>query len=307
MKLFVTGVNGMLGHDVMKEIFKRGYEGTGCGTKEAYNGVADDDGRVGKAYVCLDITDEKAVNEVLEREKPDAVIHCAAWSAVDAAEKPENRARVEEVNVGGTANIARACRKLGCKMIYVSTEYVFDGSGDQPRTAETEPSGALNVYGRTKAEGERVVREILDKYYIVRIAWGFGINGNNFVRIMLNVGKTHDEVRVVNDQVGNPTYMKDLARLLLDMAERDRYGVYHGVNEGEYVSRYDFCREIYRQYGLKTKVIPVTTAEYGGNGAERPLNGRLDKSKLAREGFKPLPDWKDALGRYLKEMKEYDR
>ena len=290
MKVFVTGVGGQLGYDVLKELKKRGHECVGSDITES-------------AEIKLDITDKAAVEAALSQIHPDAVIHCAAWTAVDAAEEEENKAKVYAVNVTGTQNIAEACKKLDCKMIYISTDYVFNGQGTEPWRADCREYAPLNYYGQTKLEGELAVSEILDKYFIVRIAWVFGLNGKNFIKTMINVGKTHDAVRVVNDQIGTPTYTYDLARLLVDMAETEKYGYYHATNEGGYISWYDFCCEFYRQYGLTTKVIPVTTAEYGMSKAARPFNSRLDKSKLIEAGFKPLPAWKDAVKRYLQEAK----
>lgn len=301
MKFFVTGVGGQLGHDVMNELAKRGYEGVGSDVAAGYSGIADGSAVTGMPYVSLDITDAEAVERVLTQEKPDAVIHCAAWTAVDMAEDDDKAALVRRVNAGGTQNIANVCKKLDCKMLYLSTDYVFDGQGTtawQPDCRDYKP---LNVYGQTKLEGELAVANTLSKYFIVRIAWVFGLNGKNFVKTMINVGKTHDTVRVVNDQIGTPTYTLDLARLLVDMCETEKYGYYHATNEGGFISWYDFCCEIYRQYGLNTRVIPVTTREYGLNKAARPFNSRLDKSKLTAAGFKPLPPWQDAVGRYLKE------
>ena len=231
------------------------------------------------------------------------MIHCAAWTAVDAAEEEENKAKVYAVNVTGTQNIAEACKKLDCKMIYISTDYVFNGQGTEPWRADCREYAPLNYYGQTKLEGELAVAKAIEKYFIVRIAWVFGLNGKNFIKTMINVGKTHDAVRVVNDQIGTPTYTYDLARLLVDMVETEKYGYYHATNEGGYISWYDFCCEFFRQYGLTTKVIPVTTAEYGMSKAARPFNSRLDKSKLIEAGFKPLPAWKDAVKRYLQEAK----
>ncbi len=290
MKVFVTGVGGQLGYDVLKELKKRGHECVGSDITES-------------AEIKLDITDKAAVEEALSKIKPDAVIHCAAWTAVDAAEDEENKAKVYAVNVTGTQNIAEACKKLDCKMIYISTDYVFNGQGTEPWRADCREYAPLNYYGQTKLEGELAVAKAIEKYFIVRIAWVFGLNGKNFIKTMINVGKTHDAVRVVNDQIGTPTYTYDLARLLVDMAETEKYGYYHATNEGGYISWYDFCCEFYRQYGLTTKVIPVTTAEYGLSKAARPFNSRLDKSKLIEAGFKPLPDWKDAVKRYLEEAK----
>ena len=302
MKFFVTGVGGQLGYDVMNELLKRGHEGVGSGTRAAYSG-ADDGSAVTKApYAALDITDRDAVEKVISEVRPDAVIHCAAWTAVDLAEEADNRAKVRAVNAGGTQSIADVCKKLGCKMTYISTDYVFDGQGTAPWQPDCRAYNPLNVYGQTKLEGELAVSRTLEKYFIVRIAWVFGLNGGNFVKTMLSVGKTHDTVRVVNDQIGTPTYTLDLARLLIDMNETEKYGYYHATNEGGYISWYDFAKEIYRQAGYSTNVLPVTTAEYGLSRAARPLNSRLDKRKLAEAGFTPLPTWQDALSRYLKEI-----
>ncbi len=291
MKVFVTGVNGQLGHDCVNELIKRGYEVTGSDIQPSGAGN----------YVRLDITDKAAVQKVISDIRPDAVIHCAAWTAVDAAEDEENRPKVRSINAAGTRYIAEAVKAVNAKMIYISTDYVFDGQGGRPWQPDDKCYAPLNVYGRSKLDGELAVSETLDKYFIVRIAWVFGLNGNNFIKTMINAGKKHDTVRVVNDQIGTPTYTADLARLLADMAETEKYGYYHATNEGGYISWYDFCVEIYRQYGLETKVVPVTTAEYGLSKAKRPFNSRLDRAKLTEAGFRPLPDWKDALGRYLKE------
>lgn len=302
MTVFVTGVAGQLGHDVVNELAKRGHEAVGSDLAPAYAGLQDGTAAASCTYISLDITDADAVQAALESVKPDAVIHCAAWTAVDAAEDAENREKVFAINAGGTQNIANACKKLGSKMIYISTDYVFNGQGEAPWQPDCKDYAPLSVYGKSKLEGELAVANTLEKYYIVRIAWVFGVNGKNFIRTMLNVGRTHDEVRVVCDQIGTPTYTLDLAVLLADMAETDRYGYYHATNEGGFISWYDFTREIYRQAGLQTKVTPVTTAEYGLSKAARPFNSRLDKSKLTENGFTPLPDWKDALARYLKEI-----
>lgn len=301
MKFFVTGVNGQLGHDVMNELNKRGHECVGSGSAPAYTGVADGSAVCSMPYVQLDITDRTAVMETMSALRPDAVIHCAAWTAVDAAEDEENIPKVRAVNADGTRNIAEACKAIACKMLYLSTDYVFDGQGTAPWQPDCRDYKPLNVYGLTKLEGEQAVSGLLEKYFIVRIAWVFGLNGKNFIKTMVNVGKTHEEVRVVNDQIGTPTYTYDLARLLVDMCETEKYGYYHATNEGGYISWYDFCCEIYRQYGLSTRVVPVSTEEYGLSKAARPANSRLDKSKLVEAGFTPLPDWRDALGRYLKE------
>ena len=303
MKVFVTGVNGQLGHDVMNELNKRGYEGLGSDIAEKYSGVADGSAVTTMPYVSLDITDEEKVKKVIEEYKPDAVVHCAAWTAVDMAEDDDKVEKVRAINADGTKYIAEACKEIDSKMVYISTDYVFNGQGERPWQPDDKNYEPLNVYGQTKLEGELNVSGILDKYFIVRIAWVFGLNGKNFIKTMVNVGKSHDEVRVVNDQIGTPTYTLDLSVLLVDMIETEKYGYYHATNDdnGEYISWYDFTKEIYRQAGMNTKVIPVSTEEYGLSKAKRPFNSRLDKSKLVKAGFKPLPSWKDALGRYLKD------
>ncbi len=301
MKFLVTGVGGQLGHDVMNELAKRGYEGVGSDVQSEYSGIADGSAVVTMPYVQLDITDREAVAKVLTEVNPDAVIHCAAWTAVDLAEDDDKVEKVRAINYGGTQNIADVCKKLDCKMTYISTDYVFDGQGTEPWNPDCKDYKPLNVYGQTKLEGELAVCSTLEKYFIVRIAWVFGLNGKNFIKTMINVGKTHDTVRVVNDQIGTPTYTLDLARLLVDMNETEKFGYYHATNEGGYISWYDFCCEFYRQYGLDTKVIPVSTAEYGLSKADRPFNSRLDKSKLVEAGFEPLPTWQDAVRRYLLE------
>ena len=299
MKVFVTGVAGQLGHDVMNELAERGFEAVGSDLAPEYSGIQDGTAVTFLPYVSLDITDETAVMAVLGEQRPDAIVHCAAWTAVDAAEDEDKKDRVYEINAGGTEHIARACRLLGCKMIYISTDYVFNGKGTAPWEPDCRDFSPLSTYGRSKLDGELAVSGLLEKYFIVRIAWVFGVNGKNFIRTMLSVGKNHDTVRVVSDQFGTPTYTLDLARLLVDMLETEKYGCYHVTNEGAYISWYDFTCEIYRQAGLQTKVVPVTTEEYGLSKAARPENSRLDRSKLVREGFTPLPDWKDALRRYL--------
>ena len=301
MKFFVTGVNGQLGHDVMNELNKRGHKGVGSDLAETYTGVSDSSIVTSMPYVKLDITDKAAVRKVITEIKPDAVIHCAAWTAVDMAEDDDKVEKVRAVNVGGTQNIADVCKEIDCKMLYLSTDYVFDGQGTKPWKPDCKDYKPLNVYGQTKLEGELAVSNTLEKYFIVRIAWAFGLNGINFIKTMINVGKTHDVVRVVNDQIGTPTYTLDLARLLVDMSETEKYGYYHATNEGGYISWYDFCCEIYKQYGVNTKVIPVTTEEYGLSKAARPSNSRLDKRKLVEAGFTPLPTWQNAVKRYLKE------
>lgn len=294
MLVFVTGVNGQLGYDTVKELLSRGHRVIGSGTAAECRCACE--------YCRLDITDTVAVNAALMRIKPDAVIHCAAWTAVDAAEDEENHSRVYAVNVDGTANIASACSALDCKLLYISTDYVFDGQGDEPWRPDCRTYAPLNVYGRSKLEGELAVASAVERFFIVRTAWVFGVNGKNFVRTMLELGKTHDLLRVVNDQIGTPTYTPDLARLLADMIESEKYGYYHATNEGGFISWYDFAVEIFRQAGCSVKVIPVSTAEYGLSKAKRPFNSRLDKGKLTQCGFMPLPDWKDALSRYLNEI-----
>ena len=301
MRILVTGVCGQLGHDVVNNAVQRGYEAIGSDIQPVYSGVADGSAVTEAPYVQLDITDKDAVTSVIEEIKPDAVIHCAAWTAVDAAEDEENREKVHKINALGTKYIAEAVKAVDAKMLYLSTDYVFDGKGDRPWEPDDKCYAPLNVYGRSKLDGEIAVAETLEKFFIVRIAWVFGLNGKNFIKTMINVGKTHDTVRVVNDQIGTPTYTLDLSRLLVDMIETDKYGYYHATNEGGYISWYDFCVEFYKQYGLATKVIPVTTEEYGLSKAARPENSRLDKTKLVKAGFTPLPDWKDAVQRYLKE------
>ena len=303
MKYLVTGVNGQLGNDVMNELNKRGYECVGSDIAANYSGIMDDSSVVNMPYISLDITDEEAVKRVISDIKPDVVIHCAAWTAVDMAEDDDKVEKVFAVNTKGTTYIAKACKEIDCKMLYISTDYVFDGQGTKPWDPDCKDYKPLNIYGQSKLDGELAVSSILDKYFIVRIAWAFGLNGNNFIKTMINIGKKYSEVRVVNDQIGTPTYTYDLARLLVDMCETDKYGYYHATNEGGYISWYDFCCEFYKQYGLKTKIIPVTTEEYGLSKAARPFNSRLDKRKLVENGFKPLPTWQDAVSRYLQEAK----
>ena len=301
MRIFVTGVNGQLGHDVMNELLKRGYTGVGSDIQPSYCGVDDGSAVTKAAYEALDITDRDMVNAVIQRVHPDAVIHCAAWTAVDAAEEEENRVKVHAINADGTRYIAEAAKSIDAKLLYISTDYVFDGQGTRPWEPDDKCYAPLNVYGQSKLDGELAVAETLERYFIVRIAWVFGLNGKNFIKTMVNIGKTHETVRVVSDQIGTPTYTLDLARLLVDMVETEKYGYYHATNEGGYISWYDFCREFYRQCGLDTKVIPVTTAEYGLSKAARPFNSRLEKGKLTQNGFTPLPVWQDAVSRYLKE------
>ena len=308
MRIFVTGVAGQLGHDVMNDLAKRGYEGIGSDIAPEYSGADDGTAVTTMPYVSLDITDAKAVEEKITEVNPDVVIHCAAWTAVDLAEDEDKIEKVRAINVSGTQNIANVCKKLDCKMVYISTDYVFNGQGETPWMPDCKDYAPLNVYGQTKLEGELAVANTLEKYFIVRIAWVFGTNGKNFIKTMLNVAKTHDKLTVVSDQIGTPTYTLDLSRLLVDMVETDKYGYYHATNEGGYISWYDFTVEIFRQavelgheeYSTdRVSVKPVTTAEYGVSKAARPFNSRLDKSKLVEAGFTPLPTWQDAVHRYL--------
>lgn len=293
MKVFVTGVKGQLGHDVVNELKKRNHEAIGVDIEE------------------MDITDKTSVDRVIKEANPDAVIHCAAWTAVDAAEDEDKKEKVRLVNAVGTQYIADVCKELNIKMMYISTDYVFDGQGETPWDPDCKDYKPLNVYGQTKLEGELAVSNTLSDYFIIRIAWVFGKNGKNFIKTMLNVGKTHDTLTVVNDQIGTPTYTYDLARLLVDMIETEKYGYYHATNEGGYISWHTFASEIFRQAAAMghpeydkdhLTVLPVTTAEYGISKAKRPFNSRLDKSKLVKNGFTPLPTWQDALERYLKEI-----
>jgi dTDP-4-dehydrorhamnose reductase len=304
MKVLVTGVNGQLGHDVINELALRGHEGIASDVSEKYAGLQDDTAVTHVPYVPMDITDAVTVADTIGSVKPDAVIHCAAWTAVDAAEDEENRPKVHAVNAVGTANIADACKAIDAKMVYISTDYVFSGQGSEPWQPDCTDYAPLNVYGQSKLDGEQAVRARLTRAFIVRTAWVFGLNGANFVKTMLKLGQKYDTLRVVNDQIGTPTYTPDLARFLCDLVVTDRYGTYHATNEGGYISWYDFACEIFRQAGYPTKVLPVTTAEYGLSKAARPFNSRLDKSKIVANGFAPLPDWHDALKRYLKELKK---
>lgn len=304
MKVFVTGVAGQLGHDVMNELARRGHEGIGSDIASEYSGVQDKTAVTRMPYVSLDITDVDAVERVMDEVCPDVVVHCAAWTAVDLAEDEDKVEKVRAINAGGTKNIVRACKKLDSKMIYLSTDYVFDGQGSEAWQPDCKDYKPLNVYGQTKLEGELSVSENLEKFFIVRIAWVFGLNGRNFIKTMLDIGKKHDTLRVVNDQIGTPTYTYDLARLLVDMMETDKYGYYHATNEGGYISWYEFACEIFKKAGYATRVVPVTTEEYGLSKAARPFNSRLSKAKLVEAGFEPLPTWQDALGRYLAEIGE---
>lgn len=310
MRIFVTGVGGQLGHDVVNELVSRGHEGIGSDIAPEYSGIADGSAVTEAAYVSLDITDRTAVLEKIGELRPDAIIHCAAWTAVDAAEDEDKQDKVRAINADGTHNIADAAKETGAKMLYLSTDYVFNGLGSEPWDPDCKEYAPLNVYGQTKLDGELAVSGTLEKYFIVRIAWVFGLNGNNFIKTMLKVGSSHDVLKVVNDQIGTPTYTFDLARLLVDMIETEKYGYYHATNEGGYISWHTFAEEIFRQAAAlgheeydadHLRVLAVTTEEYGLSKAKRPFNSRLDRSKLAAEGFTPLPDWKDAVARYLKE------
>lgn len=311
MKILVTGVGGQLGHDVMNELIGRGHTGVGSDIAPEYSGVADGSAVTTAEYVPMDITDAAQVSEVITKVSPDVVIHCAAWTAVDAAEDEDKQEKVKLVNVNGTQNIANVCKELDIKMMYISTDYVFNGEGTEPWQPDCKDYAPQNVYGQTKLDGELAVANTLDKYFIVRIAWVFGKNGNNFIKTMLKVGKNHDQLKVVSDQIGTPTYTFDLAKLLVSMIVTDKYGYYHATNEGGYISWWDFTKEIFKQatemgydrYSEKNiTVTPVTTAEYGVSKAKRPFNSRLDKSKLVENGFTPLPTWQDAVSRYLKEL-----
>ena len=304
MKVFVTGVNGQLGHDVINELNARGEETVASDVTDAYSGIADNSAVTKAPYEKLDITDADAVSTLIKNISPDVIVHCAAWTAVDMAEEDDLSEKVRSVNEGGTKNLALAAKEAGAKIIYLSTDYVFDGKGETPWNPDSTDYAPLNFYGQTKLLGEQAIRETLDEHFIVRISWVYGLNGKNFVKTMLSVGKNHDEVRVVNDQIGLPTYTKDLSVLLCDMAKTDKYGTYHACNEGDFISWYDFTVEIYRQAGMTTKVTPVSTEEYGLSKAARPSNSRLDRSKLKANGFNLLPDWKDALSRYFEELKE---
>ncbi len=304
MRVFVTGVNGQLGHDVINRLKATGHEAIASDLKPSYAGLADGSFATKAPYVQLDITKADDVNDAIERVHPDAIVHCAAWTAVDAAEEKENYDLVYAVNVTGTKNIAEAAKKIGAKMVYISTDYVFDGQGKDAWDEEKSTPAPLNVYGETKFEAEEILRKTLTKFFIVRTAWVFGLNGKNFVRTMINLAKTHKELRIIDDQIGTPTYTFDLARLLVDMIETEKYGIYHATNEGGFISWAQFAKEIFRQDNDDVHVQTVSTAEYGLSKAKRPFNSRLSKEKLRKNGFEPLPDWKDALSRYIQEAKE---
>lgn len=294
MKVLVTGTSGQLGFDVMEELARRGYEGIGADRSET---EADFE------HVQMDITDKDRVFEIVRELKPDVIVHCAAWTNVDGAEDPTKLEAVRAVNVDGTRNLAEAAKEVDAKFVYISTDYVFDGEGSEPWRPDDKNYAPINVYGRSKLDGELEVSRILDKYFIVRIAWVFGRNGKNFIKTMIEVGKKHSVVKVVDDQIGTPTYTVDLARLLVDMIETDKYGYYHATNEGGYISWADFAEEIYKNAGMDVKVEHVTTSEYekiaGKTVAKRPYNSRLDKTKLVQNGFEPLPTWQDAVKRFI--------
>lgn len=304
MKVLVTGATGQLGFDVMRKLLDSGHEAIGTSARENFTDVVFNKEVNQAPYFSLDITNGNDVHNLLKEIKPEVIIHCAAWTAVDAAE--ENQEKVKEININGTKFLAEAAREMNSKFIYISTDYVFDGSGDKPWAPENSNYAPVSVYGESKLAGEQAVSSILEKHFIVRIAWVYGINGSNFVKTMLKVGAKHNQVSVVNDQIGTPTYTYDLAKLLVDMISTDKYGYYHATNEGGYISWYDFTKEIFRQAGLKTQIIPVTTEEYGKTKAKRPFNSRLDKSKLVDNGFDSLPDWKNALSRFLIELNELE-
>lgn len=304
MKVLVTGVAGQLGHDVMNELDKNGIQGVGTDLKPEYAGIQDGSAVTKAPYISLDITDRDAVLDAVKELNPDVIIHCAAWTAVDLAEDEDKQPLVKKINVDGTQNLADAAKAVDAKMVYISTDYVFNGQGTEPWNPDCKEFAPLNFYGQTKLGGELAVSTILDKYFIVRIAWAFGLNGENFIKTMIKVGQRHEEVRVVSDQVGTPTYTLDLAVLLVSMIQTDKYGYYHATNEGGYISWCEFAKEIYKQAGMSTKVIPVTTVEYGLSKAARPFNSRLEKKKLVENGFTPLPTWQDAVGRYLAALKE---
>lgn len=326
MKVLVTGVAGQLGHDVMNELSSRGYEGVGTDLAPQYSGIQDGSSVTSMPYLSVDITNREMVRKAVKETAPDVIVHCAAWTAVDLAEDEDKAAKVRAVNVDGTKNMADAAAEAGAKIVYLSTDYVFDGTGTRPWEPDDKNYAPLNVYGQTKLDGELAVAGATDRFFIVRIAWVFGKNGKNFIRTMLDVGKNHSELRIVDDQVGTPTYTLDLASLLVDMIETEKFGYYHATNaelpeesggytrEGTktgYISWYDFAKEIFRQAALlghneydsdHLKVMPVSTEEYGISKAKRPFNSRLDKRKLSEQGFASLPDWQDALVRFLHEI-----
>ncbi len=294
MKILVTGADGQLGYDVVATLRQRGHTVIGSDLCEK----TDTDCQ----YISMDLTDEEKITQTIDEIKPDAVIHCAAWTAVDAAEDKENIKKVFDINETATKHIACACKKNDCKLLYISTDYVFGDNSELPREEDCKDFAPLNVYGKSKLAGEKAIEEILDTFFVVRISWVFGKNGNNFVKTMVNLSKKYDTLRVVNDQIGSPTYTADLSVLIADMIETQKFGFYHATNEGNFISWYDFACEIFRQTNTDVKVIPVTTEEYGLTKAKRPKNSRLCKLKLTEAGFRPLPHWQDALKRYLAEL-----
>lgn len=311
MKAIVTGANGQLGYDVIRELCNRDYVVVATArdkSKINLNGINN----ISKLSMeNLDISNESEVASLIEAVKPDAVINCAAWTAVDAAEDEENKPLVEKVNVLGSRNLAKACKVNDAKLVHISTDYVYDGQGDKPWDPNAKTNNPVNYYGKTKLEGEHEIRSIMDKYFVVRISWAYGENGSNFVKTMLKLGKKYNELKVVSDQIGTPTYTFDLARLLVDMAESKQYGTYNASNEGTYISWYEFAKAIFeigaslgvKEYSSENLTVnPVTTEEYGVSKAKRPFNSRLDKSKLVENGFKLLPDWKDSLNNFIKKV-----
>lgn len=294
MRILLTGVTGQLGYDTYNELTARGHEvvGTGTGPESPIPGK----------YIPMQLADPQSIRDAFREAAAQAVIHCASWTAVDDAQKPENRDRVRAVNVEGTRTLAQCCREADIPMMYISTDYVFDGSGTEPNPADSENFGPCNFYGETKLAAERIVRDLLGKYFIVRVSWTYGVHGKNFVKTMLKLAQTHDTLRVVDDQVGTPTATQDIAALLAQMIVTDKYGCYNATNSGGYISWYEFACEIFRQAGQKVTVVPVSTQEYGMSLARRPLNSRLDCRKLTEKGFAALPRWKDALGRFLEEL-----
>lgn len=297
MKILVTGAGGQLGYDTIHVLKEKGHCVIASDILDSITGTDNC-----CQYVKADITDKSAVYALINEVVPDAVIHCAAWTAVDAAEEKENEDKVFAVNETATRYIAEACKEIDCKLIYISTDYVFGNNSDTPREADCKDFAPLNIYGKSKLAGEKAVCSTLQKFFIIRISWVFGINGNNFIKTMLNLSKKYTTLRVVNDQVGSPTYTADLAILIAEMIESEKYGYYHATNQGEYISWYEFAKEIFRTANIPMNLIPVTTEEYGVSKAERPKNSRLDKAKLVEAGFSPLPSWQDAVTRYIKEL-----
>lgn len=295
MKVFVTGAKGQLGYDVISTLKQRGHIVVGSDI------ISSDIPQ--SQYISLDLTNKESVFHTINKLKPDAVIHCAAWTAVDMAEDENNIHKVFDINANATEYIACACKQINSKMVYISTDYVFGDDSELPRQEDSKKFAPLNIYGKSKLAGETAVEKNLEQFFIIRISWVFGKNGNNFVKTMLKLSEKLNCLRVINDQIGSPTYTADLSRLIADMIESENFGHYHATNEGEYISWYDFACEIFKQANINIHVEPVTTEEYGTTKAMRPKNSRLSKSKLASSGFTPLPHWKDALSRYLQELK----